>query len=180
MSGKSNSRSCELSESESFSSSNEAKKEKKKLPINKKKTKIITNQMATNRAQQFRKDGIIAEKNLLKCKFCNYKTMEFKKSSITSHIKSKCHQKNQKGNEGISTINTEESINRIDQVKQINKDLIKAFTEANIPLHKIDHPSIRNFVSKYVKFGGNIYKSCLLYTSPSPRDRTRSRMPSSA
>ena len=25
-----------------------------------------------------------------------------------------------------------------------------------------------------------IQKSCLLYTSPSPRDRTRSRMPSSA
>mgnify|MGYP003381644063 CR=1 FL=1 len=25
-----------------------------------------------------------------------------------------------------------------------------------------------------------IYTSCLLYTSPSPRDRTRSRMPSSA
>ena len=62
MSGKSNSRVCELSESESLSSSNEAKKEKKKLSINKKKTKIITNQMATNRAQQFRKDGIIAEK----------------------------------------------------------------------------------------------------------------------
>ena len=26
----------------------------------------------------------------------------------------------------------------------------------------------------------NGYKDCLLYTSPSPRDRTRSRMPSSA
>ena len=26
----------------------------------------------------------------------------------------------------------------------------------------------------------DMYKSCLLYTSPSPRDRTRSRMPSSA
>ena len=25
-----------------------------------------------------------------------------------------------------------------------------------------------------------MYRSCLLYTSPSPRDRTRSRMPSSA
>ena len=25
-----------------------------------------------------------------------------------------------------------------------------------------------------------IYNTCLLYTSPSPRDRTRSRMPSSA
>ena len=28
--------------------------------------------------------------------------------------------------------------------------------------------------------GSGIYVSCLLYTSPSPRDRTRSRMPSSA
>ena len=27
---------------------------------------------------------------------------------------------------------------------------------------------------------GIVFKSCLLYTSPSPRDRTRSRMPSSA
>ena len=26
----------------------------------------------------------------------------------------------------------------------------------------------------------NLYDDCLLYTSPSPRDRTRSRMPSSA
>jgi len=30
-----------------------------------------------------------------------------------------------------------------------------------------------------VYVNGNIY-TCLLYTSPSPRDRTRSRMPSSA
>ena len=27
---------------------------------------------------------------------------------------------------------------------------------------------------------GNVIHTCLLYTSPSPRDRTRSRMPSSA
>ena len=27
---------------------------------------------------------------------------------------------------------------------------------------------------------GEMWKGCLLYTSPSPRDRTRSRMPSSA
>ena len=29
-------------------------------------------------------------------------------------------------------------------------------------------------------FGPGLYVLCLLYTSPSPRDRTRSRMPSSA
>ena len=31
-----------------------------------------------------------------------------------------------------------------------------------------------------VLFDAGVFKSCLLYTSPSPRDRTRSRMPSSA
>ena len=31
-----------------------------------------------------------------------------------------------------------------------------------------------------VETGGSNFKICLLYTSPSPRDRTRSRMPSSA
>ena len=30
------------------------------------------------------------------------------------------------------------------------------------------------------KTSGGKYVACLLYTSPSPRDRTRSRMPSSA
>ena len=30
------------------------------------------------------------------------------------------------------------------------------------------------------KLGNYVYDACLLYTSPSPRDRTRSRMPSSA
>ena len=31
-----------------------------------------------------------------------------------------------------------------------------------------------------IKWPGSSYWACLLYTSPSPRDRTRSRMPSSA
>ena len=32
----------------------------------------------------------------------------------------------------------------------------------------------------FSRFYGRQYEDCLLYTSPSPRDRTRSRMPSSA
>ena len=35
-------------------------------------------------------------------------------------------------------------------------------------------------VAKLFKSKQNSYRICLLYTSPSPRDRTRSRMPSSA
>ena len=50
---------------------------------------------------------------------------------------------------------------------------------------------LSNFISEYLKTCETIKKlnsktikayriDCLLYTSPSPRDRTRSRMPSSA
>ena len=35
-------------------------------------------------------------------------------------------------------------------------------------------------LEKTFSFAGLAIKTCLLYTSPSPRDRTRSRMPSSA
>ena len=38
----------------------------------------------------------------------------------------------------------------------------------------------RNFLETNPKDIGRLFGSCLLYTSPSPRDRTRSRMPSSA
>eukprot|EP00656_Telonema_subtile_P056551 TRINITY_DN9055_c0_g1_i4.p2 TRINITY_DN9055_c0_g1~~TRINITY_DN9055_c0_g1_i4.p2 ORF type:complete len:105 (+),score=1.00 TRINITY_DN9055_c0_g1_i4:89-403(+) len=63
-----------------------------------------------------------------------------------------------------------------------------------LPLHLLPLPMrprtgstryLRVVVVTYprVSFAGNIaqlFKNCLLYTSPSPRDRTRSRMPSSA
>jgi len=37
-----------------------------------------------------------------------------------------------------------------------------------------------NSIRKEIERGKFQFKTCLLYTSPSPRDRTRSRMPSSA
>ena len=42
--------------------------------------------------------------------------------------------------------------------------------------HAID----KKLVGPAYKDVAAMYKGCLLYTSPSPRDRTRSRMPSSA
>ena len=40
-----------------------------------------------------------------------------------------------------------------------------------------NHKSIKHILARHEQGAGH---SCLLYTSPSPRDRTRSRMPSSA
>ena len=52
----------------------------------------------------------------------------------------------------------------------------------------VDDKELKNYkvelehlsTSKSKKINIFQYKNCLLYTSPSPRDRTRSRMPSSA
>ena len=40
--------------------------------------------------------------------------------------------------------------------------------------------NVETKMKKKRKKKDKLYKNCLLYTSPSPRDRTRSRMPSSA
>ena len=40
--------------------------------------------------------------------------------------------------------------------------------------------NLQNVTGSYATTGSNQFKSCLLYTSPSPRDRQKSRMPSSA
>ena len=61
----------------------------------------------------------------------------------------------------MKKLTREEVFNRL---HSSNSDL------SNLDLSNLDLSNLRN---------SNIY-FCLLYTSPSPRDRTRSRMPSSA
>ena len=39
---------------------------------------------------------------------------------------------------------------------------------------------VRKYISEFLKEGDENFISCLLYTSPSPRDKRQSRMPSSA
>ena len=56
--------------------------------------------------------------------------------------------------------------------------LFLALQSAN--LLSLNFQSTYNVSAKFDNVGGLKPKACLLYTSPSPRDRTRSRMPSSA
>ena len=46
-------------------------------------------------------------------------------------------------------------------------------------LYQIKNNHLKHMHEDIDKLGGKV-DNCLLYTSPSPRDRTRSRMPSSA
>ena len=84
-----------------------------------------------------------------------------------------------------------EHINVEYEVNLINKEMwgnIYKPSESTIPLLNIDPIDLRNSPDYTLLYGVNVkdcmvrihYEDCLLYTSPSPRDRTRSRMPSSA
>ena len=68
-----------------------------------------------------------------------------------------------------------ELANMIDYVNDESKNVL--------PNHKVRVSILHNKNPLYEfrqNFAVAMYKSCLLYTSPSPRDRQKSRMPSSA
>ena len=54
------------------------------------------------------------------------------------------------------------------------------FKNENDHLLENDVEDFKNILKTKNHVDPDIFKYCLLYTSPSPRDRTRSRMPSSA
>ena len=57
--------------------------------------------------------------------------------------------------------------------RRISKEQIQNATYKDVKL-------LEKFLSDRGKIRSSLITGCLLYTSPSPRDRTRSRMPSSA
>ena len=63
---------------------------------------------------------------------------------------------------------------------QIVENKILTNTEYERELKKEIRKCIKTYVWLIDHANSEPYKLCLLYTSPSPRDRTRSRMPSSA
>ena len=70
-----------------------------------------------------------------------------------------------------------------DDYEYVIKDFIKSLRKSEFKI--IETPLSTQIYGNYKELmsflNDNIYHTfCLLYTSPSPRDRTRSRMPSSA
>ena len=62
----------------------------------------------------------------------------------------------------------------------LNKDMDLIFTDLNTTNTKIDIKKLTTKPTCVIIGPEGDFSDCLLYTSPSPRDRTRSRMPSSA
>ena len=65
------------------------------------------------------------------------------------------------------------------RTKPHNREFYSEFIDLKPQLYADELDSIQKFKNKYGIRNINVY-TCLLYTSPSPRDRISSRMPSSA
>ena len=67
------------------------------------------------------------------------------------------------------------------QTAQLNEDLFNKSKELTLSiLEALDKNEVVNTVQSDFKKSFNVNNCCLLYTSPSPRDLSTSRMPSSA
>ena len=62
----------------------------------------------------------------------------------------------------------------------VGTKMLQVLAERNFPVTELIPVASARSAGKEVMFKGKAYKVCLLYTSPSPRDTERSRMPSSA
>ena len=84
------------------------------------------------------------------------------------------------GSVGKLFLSDEIDLDKSPQVRENIKDLIDKTTTIEVQMSRvkyIDSSGIAALIEGMQLAKSN---SCLLYTSPSPRDRTRSRMPSSA
>ena len=66
-------------------------------------------------------------------------------------------------------------------MKKVNfTEMKKGTKEDYVFLDKLEKEYVGETADRILSFLSRMTSTCLLYTSPSPRDRTRSRMPSSA
>jgi len=94
-------------------------------------------------ADVFSTDGLV-----LFCKVCEVKVAADKKYTIQQHITRDKHLRGiQKRNEQTTSL-TQPMYSEYGN-SNFNLDLCRAFLSANIPLHKLSHPILRNFLENY-------------------------------
>nr|XP_023959377.2 CGG triplet repeat-binding protein 1 [Chrysemys picta bellii] len=101
------------------------------------------------------------------CTSCNMVLNHVRKSAINDHLKSKTHTKRKAEFEEQSVRKKPRALtaslqcNSATQTEKISviQDFVKMCLEANIPLEKADHPSVRAFLSRHVKNGSSIPQS---------------------
>lgn len=95
--------------------------------------------------------------SVLFCLMCDSNVSAKQLSQVKQHLETTQHLKNvgrkRGGNTSQSLLTTlQETTDQHRNSGKFQMDLTKCFLEANIPLHKISHPSIVKFVEKHTKY----------------------------
>lgn len=95
-----------------------------------------------------------ADRSVLFCTLCNHMVQAKKVSQVAQHINCKGHKlavdkkENSKHSVSQSLIPDYQS-KPGPKLSEFNMDLCKTLLEANIPLYKVNHPSVKNFIEKH-------------------------------
>ncbi|KAJ8888558.1 hypothetical protein PR048_008049 [Dryococelus australis] len=118
------------------------------------------------RAAEYEKIGFyIFNKEKMMCKFCNVIVNWKRKDTCEKHCKFRVAHKVNKdrckaSGSGIKRQVTEENLQQqkkaIDEKTKMAIDTVHAFVQANIPLHTLDRPAIREWLNEYIKDSGDL------------------------
>lgn len=113
-----------------------------------------------DRAGEFKHEGYYvfdARQKIVMCKFCNVKLDWKRRDSCVKHNTSVNHKKKKLDSAGNSIkrqISVQEAVSTAKKVKTDSEEFVmttvETFVSANIPLEKLDHPSMRNWLNKYI------------------------------
>lgn len=115
----------------------------------------------TSRADEFKDEGMYVfdrSKKIMMCRFCDCRVSWERKSVVQLHCSSANHLKEKEKAKAAQSSKRQASLSgSFEQAKKIKidkevfiKSTVHAFVKANIPLHKLDHPEMRDWLKKYM------------------------------
>ncbi|PKK74609.1 hypothetical protein RhiirC2_774568 [Rhizophagus irregularis] len=99
-------------------------------------------------------ENYIVQGNLLWCRFCNVEVDHKRKDSVDKHIKTVKHLNNKNKNNSNSLLQRTSFENTLNEREKINKEVVEAFTHADIPLEKIE--KLKPFLLRHCNNGSLI------------------------
>ncbi|PKB96823.1 hypothetical protein RhiirA5_408208, partial [Rhizophagus irregularis] len=116
---------------------------------------MVAPHIRLSQSAEYRENYIVQE-NKLWCRFCNVEIDHERKNSVDKHIKTLKHLNNKnKNNSNLLIQRTLPSFeNTLNEREKINKEIVEAFTYADIPLEKIE--KLKPFLLNHCKNAGLI------------------------
>lgn len=106
------------------------------------------------------RENYIVQGNVLWCRFCNVEIDHERKDSVNKHIKTSKHLNNKNKNNNSIQRTLPSFENTLNEREKINKEIVEAFTYADIPLEKIE--KLKPFLLKHCN-NGNIFLFYIIF-----------------